>query len=86
MLGVLNNVTDRRNALMVQIETYLDRHLASRRRLVVDGGTPAALAETVARLESTVARFEASLRAFSDATRDLREVHLVVGLHGGARG
>ena len=28
VLGVLSNVTDRRTALMVQIETYLDRLLA----------------------------------------------------------
>jgi hypothetical protein len=29
MLGVLSNVSDRRTAVMIQIETYLDRMLGS---------------------------------------------------------
>lgn len=81
VLGVVNNVTDRRTALMVQIETYLDRVLpksnaASRTSAdsVNDFGA------SVARLDGAVARFETALQRFAASTKDLHEVQLVVAL------
>jgi len=39
--------------------------------------------ESVARLEGAVVRFEGALQRFAASTKDLREVHLVVGLKSG---
>jgi hypothetical protein len=84
ILGVLNNPTDRRTSLMIQIETYLDRHLAAKFSHRTDPSSAVAgFGESVARLESTVARFEAALRGFAASTKDLREVELVVALKPG---
>lgn len=81
VLGVVSNVTDRRTALMIQLETYLDRLLPSPAIARRDVATPvAAFGESVARLEGAVARFESALRHFAANTKDLREVHLVVAL------
>lgn len=79
VLGVVSNVADRRVALMVQIETYLDRVLTrralerpeTRDRRAAE--SPAGLRETVARLDGVVARFEGALQAFATSTRDFRE-------------
>jgi hypothetical protein len=83
-LGVVSNVTDRRTALMVQIETYLDRILSSR---VAVGGDAAAcvdaFGQSVARLDGTVARFESALQRFAADTKGLREIHMVVALQPG---
>lgn len=80
VLGVVNNVTDRRTALMVQIETYLDRVLPKQ-----GPGSHAAdpvhdFGASVARLDGAVARFETALQRFAASTKDLREVQLVVAL------
>jgi hypothetical protein len=81
VLGVVSNVTDRRTALMIQLETYLDRLLPDPALARRDAATPfAAFGESVARLEGAVARFESALRHFTANTKDLREVHLVVAL------
>ncbi len=83
VLGVVNNVTDRRTALMVQVEAYVERLLlkpGSRRDVeesLSDFGA------SVARLENVVVRFETALRRFSESTKDLREVQLVVALKPG---
>jgi hypothetical protein len=85
VLGVVSNVTDQRTALMVQIETYLDRLLAPRLAASRDGAsTVAGLVESVARLEGAVARFDSALQRFAESTKDLREVQLVVSLKPGA--
>ncbi|MGA7740934.1 MAG: hypothetical protein ABSF35_09145 [Polyangia bacterium] len=68
ILGVLSNVSDRRTAVMIQIETTLDR---------VCGGAiepaMAGLGGAVARLDGAVARFESALQAFATTTRDFHE-------------
>lgn len=84
ILGVVSNVTDRRTALMVQIETYLDRVLPPAHSGREAGPSRDGFAESVARLEGTVARFESALRTFSARTKDLQEVQLVVSLKPGA--
>jgi hypothetical protein len=77
--GVVSNVTDRRTALMVQLETYLDRLLPGR-----DAGNHlAGFDESVRRLEAAAIRFESSLQRFAESTKDLREVQLVVSLKPG---
>lgn len=84
ILGVVNNVTDRRTALMVQIETYLDRYLAASSRRRQDAAASVdSFGASVARLESAVARFESALRAFAASTKDSREVQLVVAVKPG---
>ena len=84
LLGVVSNVTDRRTALMIQLETYLDRVLPAPAVVRNDAaGAVAGFGESVARLEGAVARFEGALRHFAASTKDLREVHLVVGLKSG---
>jgi hypothetical protein len=82
VLGVVNNVTDRRTALMIQIETYLDRHLPVSAPARGGGAaiSPDAFAQSMARLESAVARFESALLGFAKNTKDLREVQLVVAV------
>jgi hypothetical protein len=84
LLGVVNNVTDRRTALMVQIETYLDRLMP--KRGAAGQGTAGSVADfgaSVARLDGAVMRFEAALQRFAASTKDLREVQLVVALKRG---
>jgi hypothetical protein len=85
-LGIVHNVTDRRTALMVQIEAYLDRFLATRAPPTEDIGRLAGFAQSIARLEAVVTRFESALRGFASSTNDLREVKLVVALQPGERG
>ena len=74
ILGVLSNVSDRRTAVMVQIETYLDRVRVQRSGA---GGalepTLAGFGDSVARLDGAVARFESALQTFSTTTRDFHE-------------
>jgi hypothetical protein len=73
ILGVLSNVSDRRTALMVQIETHLDRVLVQR-----PGAGQAGFGDSVVRLDGAVARFESALQAFASTTKDFHEfnVHL----------
>jgi hypothetical protein len=81
ILGVLTNPTDRRTALMVQVEAYADRLLS---RSNVRGRDPSGavgdFGATVARLEGVVVRFESALQQFAASTKNLREVQLVVAL------
>ena len=83
VLGVFSNVTDRRTALMIQLETYLDRLLPPPAKGRSEAETLRGFGDSVARLEGAVARFESSLQTFAASTKDLREVHLVVGLKAG---
>ena len=84
VLGIVSNVTDRRTALMIQIETYLDRLLPAPGKARTDAAASLmGFSESVARLEGAVVRFESALQRFAASTKDLREVHLVVGLKSG---
>jgi hypothetical protein len=84
VLGVVNNIADRRTALMIQIEVYVDRWLSSRAPTRANPGDPVAgFSESVMRLEGAVARFDAALQTFAANTKDLREVQLVVALKPG---
>jgi hypothetical protein len=79
ILGFVWSVADRRTALMVRIETYLDARLPPPR----SAGDAGSLAESIARLEGAVARFDAALQRFSTDTKGLREIQLVVALKPG---
>ena len=72
VLGILANVSDRRTAVMVQIETYLARTMP---RLAVAGGiaTPAGFGDAIARLDGAVARFESALQTFASTTTDFHD-------------
>jgi len=80
VLSVLNNVTDRRTALMVRVETLVDRLLPHRARAGGQAGPTAAFADAVTRLETTVSRFDAALQRFAADTNNLRDVQLVVSV------
>jgi len=71
IIGVLSNVSDRRTAVMIQIETYLDRICAQAGGALEPG--LAGFGDSVARLDGAVARFEAALQSFSSTTRDFHE-------------
>jgi hypothetical protein len=85
LLGIVNNVTDLRTALMVQIEAHLDRLLTPHPRPAAEFRGLAGFAQSVARLEGAVSRFESALQGFAASTKDLREVRLVVALGGDKR-
>jgi hypothetical protein len=72
IIGVLSNVSDRRTAVMIQIETYLDRVCAQGTGGALVPGL-AGFGDSVARLDGAVARFESALQAFSTTTRDFHE-------------
>jgi hypothetical protein len=91
LLGVLLNVASARTALMLQLETYLDRLLAAESPAVAPAFAGEGLvsqearalapllgtfAESVAQLHGTVARFESALENFATTTRDFREFNL----------
>jgi hypothetical protein len=89
VFGVVSNLTDRRTALMVQIEAYLDHAFgveAGGEPSFAPGGRSAAAAgdeklervvvdfgQSVARLEGAVAEFDSALQKFAASTRDFRE-------------
>jgi hypothetical protein len=89
VLGIFSNVTDRRIAFMIRVETYFERRMSETRPRVETSspngrrpgpqashgidGTVAGFGESVARLEDAVARFEASLQAFAGSAREFRE-------------
>jgi hypothetical protein len=81
VLGVFSNLTDRRVALMVRIETHLDRLLSEHggpavprsARAPSNGVAAAGFGESVERLEAAVAHFESALQTFSTTTRDFTE-------------
>jgi hypothetical protein len=92
LFGVFSNLTDRRTALMVRIEHYIDNLLLGDEAVagdapwarepggpVVGAGGGAAVqrfGQSVDRLEAVVARFEVALQGFSATTRDFREFNL----------
>jgi hypothetical protein len=70
IVGILSNVSDRRTAVMVQVETLLDRVLprpAGARAGA--GGSP----EAMVRLDAAIARFEAALQTFASTTGEFHE-------------
>lgn len=87
LVGVFANVADRRTALMVRLESYLDNLLTIGARGTAGVGSgggggsfaldPAAhlsgFAQSVAKLESSVIRFETALTHFADSSRDFKE-------------
>ena len=77
VLGILSNVSDRRTAVMVQIETYLDRIRVQRPGL---SGAPdmTALGPAIALLDGAIKRFEIALTGFAGTTKDFHDfnVHL----------
>jgi hypothetical protein len=77
VLGVLSNVSDRRTAVMTQIETYLDRTSVQMSGV---GGAPGLVGfgDSIVRLDGAIARFESALQAFATTTGDFHEfnVHL----------
>jgi hypothetical protein len=72
VLGVVSNVSDRRTAVMVQIETALDRARAERPS-AGDAPTFAGFGDSIARLDGAVVRFESALQSFATTTRDFHE-------------
>jgi hypothetical protein len=72
VLGILSNVSDRRTAVMIQIETYLARIRVQR-----PGANGAAeiadFGDAIARLDGTVVRFESALQTFANTTKDFHE-------------
>ncbi len=84
VLGVFSNVTDRRTALMIQMELFLDGVLSHAAvhsggggtRVYRMDGTVAAFDASVARLEGAVSQFEGALQAFATSTRDFREFNM----------
>lgn len=91
LLGVFANVADRRTALMVQIEAYLDNEWlgagtgrAGAGGLARSGSAAGAQLEAavadfgvaIGQLHQTVATFESALQSFSSTTRDFREFNL----------
>jgi hypothetical protein len=77
VVGIFSNVTDRRIGLMLQIETHVDRLLASAGPTTTRTSQPdvtlAIFREAVAQLEQVIARFEAGLSRFSETSRDFDE-------------
>jgi hypothetical protein len=77
VLGILSNVSDRRTAVMVQIETYLDRIRVQRPGI---SGAPdmTALGPAIALLDGAIKRFETALTGFAGTTKDFHDfnVHL----------
>jgi methyl-accepting chemotaxis protein len=83
VVGVFFNVTDRRTALLVQMELFLEGVLsqastASGRGARVDRleHTVAAFDASVARLEGAVSQFDGALQVFAGSTRDFREFNM----------
>jgi hypothetical protein len=68
--GIFSNVSDRRNAVMVQIETYLDRVCVPPQGA---GGASVGFGPAVALLDNAVGRFESALQTFASTTKDFHE-------------
>jgi hypothetical protein len=71
VVGVFSSPTDRRVALMLELETHVDRLLVTSGASAQHGG--GSDAQTVARLENVVARFEAALTNFAASTSSFQE-------------
>ncbi|HLV65266.1 MAG TPA: MotA/TolQ/ExbB proton channel family protein [Polyangiaceae bacterium] len=89
LVGVFASVPDRRLAVMIEIETYLETLLPGTPTTAAAGGAEpafaggqrldlmtAGLANSVAKLEGAVERFDDALSKFSATTRDFREFNL----------
>jgi hypothetical protein len=87
LLGVLFNVSDRRSALMVQIEAHVERLLAGVGGVEPSAGAPlrvdgrfeqivVGFGASVAQLQASVDQFDAALTTFAGTTRDFREFNL----------
>ncbi len=80
LFSIFSNVRDRRTALMVRIETYVDRLFPdASARGPSEQRMEQALAEfgqSVARLDEAVVRFDGALQTFSTTTRDFHEFNL----------
>ena len=91
LLGVFASVSDRRTALMIQIEAFVDNVLLGSPRAAggdaialdapLGAGGPSAesvarFGESVAQLSAVVDRFETALSGFAATTRDFREFNL----------
>lgn len=84
LLGVFASIGDRRQALMAQIEAYLDHVVLARGSAVPasSGGdgrmeqVVGMFAHTVGQLEQVVGRFEGALDTFAGNTRDFQEINL----------
>lgn len=89
VLSIAFNVADRRTAVMVQIESYIDHILrtepvAPGESREVAGSEPAqklkqvldGFSQSVGALDAAVARFDSSLQGFAASTRDFREFNL----------
>ncbi len=81
LLGVFASIGDKRQALMAQIESYLDHVVLSREAPGVDVGAGmdqvvSAFARSVGQLDQVIARFEGALGTFSGNTRDFQEINL----------
>ncbi|HEX7508766.1 MAG TPA: hypothetical protein VF550_18485 [Polyangia bacterium] len=77
VIGILSNVSDRRTAVMIQIETYLDR-LRAQRPGVGGAADLTGFGPAIALLDGAVARFESALQGFASTTKDFHDfnVHL----------
>jgi len=72
VVGILSNVSDRRTAVMVQMETFLDRSRAQRPG-AGGGADMTALGPAIALLDGAITRFEAALKGFSGTTKDFHD-------------
>jgi hypothetical protein len=67
LLNVVSNPTDRRVGLMLELETYIDRLVASA-GVGTQSSNGVELRQSVARLDEVVARFETALATFAAST------------------
>jgi hypothetical protein len=72
VLGIVSNASDRRTAVMVQIETYRDR-IRVQQPAAAGAQQIAGFADTIALLDGAVARFESALQVFATTTTDFHE-------------
>jgi hypothetical protein len=76
IVGVLSNVTERRLALVIELETFLDRTSAARapdHGATTFEGAIAQLGASVARLDVAAQRLESAFQALSATTRDFKQ-------------
>lgn len=83
LVGVLSNLADRRQRIVVQLESYLDNVLlrgaapgAGASDAVGLARTVEAFDRSVGRLESAVAAFDGALRSFATTTGDFHQFNL----------
>jgi hypothetical protein len=72
VLGILSNVSDRRTAVMSQIETYLDR-VRVQRPVASGAAEIEGFGDSIALLGGAVVRFESALQNFANTTKDFHE-------------